>query len=142
MSNAAILYPVFVQVALTFVLLLAMGRARVGAIQKKEVRVKDIALGQSDPWPERPKAFARSFHNQFETPILFYAVVAMAIATRGVSYGMVVMAWIYVVLRLLHSAIHTGSNNVNQRFAVFIVSVIALAAMWIMLGLHVAATGG
>jgi hypothetical protein len=142
MSNAALLYPVFVQVALTFFLLLAMGRARVGAVQRHEVKVKDIALGQADPWPARPKAFARSFHNQFETPILFYAVVAMALATRGVTYGMVVLAWIYVVLRLLHAVIHTGNNNINQRFAVFIVSVVTLAAMWIMLGIHVTTTGG
>jgi hypothetical protein len=142
MSNAAILYPVFVQVALTFILLVAMGRARVGAVRKQEVKIKEIALGQPDPWPERPKAIARSFHNQFETPLLFCAVVAMAIATHAVSSGMVVLAWIYVVLRLLHAVIHTGGNNINQRFAVFIVSVIALAAMWIMLGLHVATAGG
>jgi hypothetical protein len=142
MTNAAILYPVFVQVALTFVLLLATGRLRVGALKKKEVKLKDIALGQSEPWPERPKAFARSFHNQLETPILFYAVVAFAIATRGVSYGLVMLAWIFVLLRVLHAVIHVSNNNVNQRFAVFLVSVAALAAMWVLLGMHVVATGG
>jgi hypothetical protein len=142
MTNAMLLYPVFVQVALTFVLLLATGRARVGALKTREVKLKDIALGQTDPWPTRPAQLARSFQNQLETPILFYAVVILALVTRGVSMPLIWLAWAYVALRLVHAFIHTTANNVNQRFMVFIISIGVLAAMWIMLGLHVVATGG
>jgi hypothetical protein len=141
MSNAAILYPVFVQVALTFILLLAMGRARVGAIKKREVKVGEIALGQIDPWPERPKAIARSFHNQLETPILFYAVVAIALAVKAVTPAMVMVAWAYVVIRLIHAAIHISRNTVSQRFIAFLASVALLIAMWVLLAWHVIATG-
>ena len=139
MSNASLLFPVFVQVALTFVLMIAVGRSRVGAIKRREVKVRDIALGQTDPWPDRPKAIARSFQNQFEMPMLFYAVVGFALATRGVTTMLVGLAWAYVLLRLLHAAIHTGSNNINQRFGVFVLSSAVLLAMWVLFGLHVAA---
>lgn len=141
MSQASLLYPVFVQVALTFILMIAMGRARVGALKRRELKVKDIALGQTDPWPERPKAIARSFQNQFEMPILFYAVVGLALATRGVTTALVGLAWAYVLLRLLHAAIHTGSNNVNQRFVVFLLSSAVLLAMWVVFGVQVSAMG-
>ena len=141
MSNASLLYPVFVQVALTFVLMFAMGRARVGAIRRREVKVRDIALGQADPWPERPKAIARSFHNQFEMPLLFYVLVGLVLATRSVTTTLVALAWAYVLLRLVHAAIHVGSNNINQRFGVFILSSLVLAAMWVMFGWTIVALG-
>jgi hypothetical protein len=141
MSNAALLYPVFVQVALTFVLLVAMGRTRARAVATKQVKMRDIALGQVDPWPERPQQLARAFHNQLETPILFYAAVAMALAVKAVSLPMVVLAWAFVALRLVHAAIHTGSNNVSSRFNVFGLSLLALLGMWALLVWHTVAVG-
>ena len=46
MSISAILAPLFVQVALTFVLLFWMGRSRVALLRSGEVKVRDIALGE------------------------------------------------------------------------------------------------
>ena len=46
-----VLLPLFVQVALTFVLLFWMGRSRLGAIKRKETRITDVALGQPYPNP-------------------------------------------------------------------------------------------
>ena len=81
MSVAAILAPAFVQVALTFVLMLWMGRARFAAVRAGQVKVEDIALGQR-AWPDRVMQIVNAFHNQFETPVLFYALVAFALLTR------------------------------------------------------------
>jgi hypothetical protein len=47
-----LLGPVFIQVALTFGLLYWLGPARVGAVKRGEVKVRDIALGQK-VWPDR-----------------------------------------------------------------------------------------
>ena len=81
MSIQAVLLPVFVQVGLTFILLLLMGRARFTALRAREVKLGDIALGQN-AWPDRPAQFARSYQNQFELPILFYVLVVLAIITK------------------------------------------------------------
>ena len=136
MSVTAVLLPVFVQVALTFALLVWMGRSRIGSIRSGDVKVRDIALGERN-WPTRIQQIANSYHSQFELPVLFYAIVAMALITRKADLVFVVLSWVFVVSRLVHAFIHTTSNRVSQRFMVFLVGVIALMAMWIMFALRI-----
>jgi len=76
----ALLLPVFLQIALTFGLLLALARARVSALRRGEVAMKDIALGQN-AWPAPVTQLGRAFQNQLETPALFYVLAALALAT-------------------------------------------------------------
>src|SRR3712207_6519557 len=128
MSISAVILPVLVQVGLTLLLLLWMGRTRVGHLRKGEVRVKDIALGERN-WPSRVTQIQNAYHNQFELPVLFYALVTLALITRKADLLFVVMAWVFVVSRLVHAAIHTTSNKISQRFMAFIVGVLILAAM-------------
>jgi hypothetical protein len=105
MSVPAILAPVFAQVGLTFLLLLWMGRARVAALKAGEVRIRDIALAQR-AWPERVTKIGNAFANQFETPVLFYALVALALITRKADLLFVVMSWLWVVARLAHAYVY------------------------------------
>ncbi len=129
MQATAILYPVLVQVALTFFLQVWMGRERVGAIKRRETRIPDIALGQR-AWPDRATQIANAFHNQLELPFLFYFLAAFALITSRVDAVLVALAWIFVALRLWHAFIHTTHNNVPRRFYVFFAGVMVLIAMW------------
>ena len=129
MNHAALLLPVFVQVLLTFALMGAMGRARVAALRSGALRVRDIALGQS-AWPAQATQFERAYLNQFELPVLFYAVVAMLLATNLSSTLFVVLAWLFVLTRLAHAFIHVTSNIVPQRFGAFLIGGIILMLMW------------
>ena len=130
MQATAILYPVLVQVALTFFLQLWMGRERVSAVQRRETRIPDIALGQR-AWPERATKVANAFHNQLELPFLFYFLVAFALITSRVDAVLVALAWVFVGLRLWHAFIHTTHNRVPRRFYVFFAGAVALMAMWV-----------
>jgi hypothetical protein len=136
MSISAVILPVLVQIGLTFILLLWMGRTRVSHLRKGEVRVKDIALGERN-WPSRVTQIQNAYHNQFELPVLFYALVALALITRQADMLFVVMSWMFVVSRLVHAAIHTTSNKISQRFMAFVVGVLILAAMWVIFGIRV-----
>lgn len=129
MSHASLLLPLFVQVALTFVLLFWMARVRKGAIVRKETRMSDIALGEPN-WPARVTQISNAYRNQFEVPVLFYLVCVLAIATNQVTQPLVILAWVFVVARLAHMYIHTGSNYIPHRFYGFAASVFALMGMW------------
>ena len=131
MSTQSLLLPVFAQVALTFVLMFSMAMSRTGALKRKDVRMAEIALGQQN-WPARTTQISNAYANQFEVPVLFYVVIAMAIATGLVSFPLVVLAWVFVVFRLLHAFIHVGSNFVPNRFYAFAGSVFTALAMWIV----------
>jgi hypothetical protein len=136
MSITAILLPVFVQIALTFGLLLWLGRSRVAAIKAGDVHVRDVALGERN-WPKRILQLQNAYHNQFELPVLFYALVSLALITRKADLVFVVMAWMFVASRLVHAYIHTTSNKVTLRFKAFAAGVLVLALMWIVFGLRV-----
>jgi hypothetical protein len=136
MSIPAILAPVFVQVGLTFVLLFWMGRARVAALKAGEVRMRDIALAQR-AWPERVTQIGNAFSNQFETPVLFYALVALALVTRKADLLFVAMSWLWVVARLAHAYVHATTNMVPRRFQVFVVGALILMLMWLIFAVRV-----
>lgn len=129
MSHQAILAPLFVQVAMTFVLLFTLGPVRVGAVRRGEVKVRDIALGQS-AWPDRITQLARSHDNQYQLPVLFYVLVGLAIATAKVDGVLVWGAWVFVGSRILHAVIHTTTNFIMHRFYAFVAGALVLAAMW------------
>lgn len=136
MSITAVLLPVFVQLGLTFALLFLTGGSRFGALKSGKVRVRDIALGERN-WPPRALQFQNAYHNQFEVPVLFYVLVVLALITRKADMLFVVMAWMFVVSRLVHAAIHITSNRVPRRFQAFLVGVLILLIMWTLFALRV-----
>jgi len=74
---------------------------------------------------------ADNFRNLFETPVLFFALAAIALATGYVPDWLVICSWVYFALRLLHSLIHCTYNKVYHRLAVFLASFGLLVGMWV-----------
>ena len=140
MSVAAILLPVFVQVALTFLLLGWLGRSRFAAVKAREVKVHEIALGER-AWPPRLLQIQNAYHNQFEAPVLFYVLVALALFTRQADLLFVVMSWMFVGARLVHAGIHTTSNVVSRRFTAFAVATTILVIMWVVFAVRIITLG-
>ena len=140
MSLQSLLAPVFVQVALTFALLFSLGPMRVGALRRGETKLRDIALGQN-AWPARITQVSRSFDNQFQLPVLFYVVAVLAILTRKIDPVIVSGAWVFVVSRVVHAAVHVTSNQVTQRFYAYLLGALVLAGLWIWLAIRVLGEG-
>ena len=134
MSVQMVLLPVFVLVGLTFALLLWMTTARTRALTGEETRFKDIALGQPN-WPERATQIGNCFRNQFELPLLFYILVALALPLRHADLVIVLLSWVFVVTRFAHAGIFVTSNNVRQRSLAWFAGVLVLLAMWIYFAL-------
>ena len=136
MSILWVLLPVFVEVALTFVLLFWSGFHRIGAVRRKEIHIRDIALRQPN-WPQRPTQLTNAFENQFELPVLFYLLIVLAIFTGKASLFFVILAWIFVATRLGHAAIHITHNNVPRRFWWYTAGAVVLAVMWLLFAVQI-----
>ena len=136
-----LLAPVFVQIALTFILMFATAGSRVGALRRREVKVRDIALGQS-AWPARATQIGRSFQNQFELPLLFYLAVVLALITGVGAAPFSALAWTFVASRYVHALIHTTSNVVTHRFYAFVFGSMVLVAMWGLLAVRILGAAG
>ena len=74
---------------------------------------------------------ADNFRNLFEVPVLFYALVAMVVATGNPAGWMVSGAWVFVALRVVHSLIHCTYNKVFHRLAAFLLGFAVLVSMWV-----------
>ncbi|KAB1076009.1 MAPEG family protein [Methylobacterium planeticum] len=131
MTIQAILAPVFVQVFLTFGLLIFLGRRRFAEIGAGRVRIGEIALGERN-WPPKVQAAANAFSNQFEIPLLFFALVPLALYTRKADLLFVVLAWLFVATRAAHAYIFVTSNHVPTRFRLFMAGIVILGVMWLI----------
>ena len=134
MSVQMVLLPVFILVGLTFALLLGMASARTRALTSRETSPKDIALGQPN-WPTRATQIGNCFKNQFELPLLFYALIALALPLRHADLVIVLLSWVFVVTRFAHAGIFVTSNNVQQRSLVWFAGVLVLLVMWLYFAL-------
>lgn len=135
-----ILFPVFAQVALTFILMFWTGKVRVGAVNRRDVRIKDIALGQK-AWPDDAMKVSNSFNSQFEMPILFYLVVILLLIKGQITGLLVALAWFFVATRLAHVAIYTSNNDLRYRLGFFTIGALAVLGMWVIFAIQILSGG-
>src|ERR1700730_5377053 len=131
-----VLLPVFVFVGLTFALLLWMAGARRQALVGGQTKIRDIALGQSN-WPTRATQIGNCFRNQFELPLLFYVLIALALPLRHADLFIVLMSWVFVVTRFAHAGIFVSSNDLGRRSLAWFAGVLVLLAMWLYFALKI-----
>jgi hypothetical protein len=136
MSVPMILLPVFVQVALTFILLFGMGIGRGRAVASGAVNPADVSLRQPN-WPTRVTQIGNCFANQFEIPVLFYVLIALALPLRHADLITVMLAWIFVVTRFAHAGIFVTSNDLRTRSLAWFAGALVVLAMWIYFALRI-----
>lgn len=134
MSVQMVLLPVFVQVGLTFALLLWMVGARRRALANGQTKSRDIARGQPNR-PERATQLGDCYADQFELPVLFYALIALALPLRHADLFIVMLSWVFVVTRFVHAGIFVSSNDLGRRSMAWLAGALVLLAMWIYFAL-------
>jgi len=134
-----LLLPAFVQFALTVYVLIRQGQGRVRAVRSGEVKRSEIDIKSA--YSETVQKFANNYVSQFELPVLFYVVLAFALATELIDLELIGLAWAFVGSRLLHSFVHTGANRIATRFKVFVAGLVFLVGMWAWFGLRLFVIG-
>jgi hypothetical protein len=138
MSLPTVLLPLFVQIALTFVLWFWMAYHRVTVLRSGQVKPGDVALREPN-WPPRALQIANAAHNQLEIPLLFYVLTILAIITHKADFAFVVLSWIFVLSRLAHAYIHVTSNEIALRGPSFGLGLFVLAIMWVIFSVRILA---
>jgi hypothetical protein len=124
---------------LTVYVLIRMGQGRVRAVRSGQVKRSDVDTKTA--YAETVQRFMSNYQSQFELPVLFYAVVAFALATGLIDFVLIGLTWAFVGTRLVHSFVHTGSNNIAKRFKIFAAGLVFLIAMWAWFGLRLFVIG-
>lgn len=131
-----ILITVFVQVFFTLWTIIAMGKGRVRAVKTTKLEMKDIAL-DSSRYPDDVLKLGNNMQNQFETPILLYVGVGMALSLGAVNWIMAAAAVAYIATRFRHRWIHVHQNRVRKRFMAYVYGLAALSIYWVAFGVQV-----
>jgi len=131
MTVQEVLLPLFVEVILTFALLLWLAPLRGRDFSSGVTRPENVALREPN-WSQRSLQVGYSYANQFELPVLFYVLTILAWVTRHADLIFVVLAWVFVIFRYLQAYVHVTSNRVRLRGAFFGVSALVLAIMWLI----------
>lgn len=133
------IYPMFALILLTFGVAGYLLALRVLAVRRRQVPIGYFRLNTGDqPPPQRAEAAARHYSNLFEVPLLFYITCVTAMVLDYPGRIMLILAWLYVATRLVHSLIHLSYNNVIHRLGAFSLSNLVLLAMWGLLIAHYA----
>ena len=129
-SNYSILWPMFALAFWTLSILAMVAIVRIRAGFRGEVKVRDFKTGEAPHVPERIQLPNRNYMNLLEAPVLFYVVCLVIYVTAMPGSVAIVLAWLYVLIRMLHSLIHLTYNKVMHRLAVFGLSNFVLLALW------------
>ncbi len=130
MTNDQILFPVFTLTTLTAVIWVLMYIRRIAEVSRLGIDPQTLATNGTTSARLKNVTAADNFSNLLETPVLFYVICGLLIATHRVTETQLVLAWIFVLLRVLHSVIHVTYNRVVHRWLVYVISTICLFLMW------------
>lgn len=131
-----ILYPAVAMALMTILLIFGLGFRRFAAVRTRMVNHRyyqtyDISDGE----PVSLRRHTRNVQNLFEAPPLFYAALIMIYVAGRIDQAMIIAAWAYVALRVVHSCIHMSYNKLPHRFLVYGSSMLVLLFLWIKLAI-------
>lgn len=130
MPSMAVFYPAFALVALTFVVWCRLYVVRIGQMKRERIHPQAVATSAQASAKLTDSRAADNFRNLFEMPVLFYLALIVAALGGVVSPVLLALAWLFVALRVAHSAIHCTYNKVMHRFAVYMAGAFALWTLW------------
>ena len=131
MPQKLILFPMLALVGLTILVWLRMYQLRIHYLRSNRISPEKYKLRRGyEDVPASVMAASDNLINLFEMPVLFYAATLTLYITQTADPLFVIMAWVFVLLRFVHSAIHVTYNRVVHRFAAYIVGTLVLWCLW------------
>ena len=127
MSASSILWPMLAHIGWVFLLYVWLTYARWVAVKRGEVDYSSFVFSREEPLAVA--RIPRNLANQFELPVMFYALVVLLIALGKVTLFDVVAAWVFVAGRVIHTLVQTLTDNVPLRGQVFMINFLAVLAL-------------
>ncbi|MCP2678565.1 MAPEG family protein [Maricaulaceae bacterium NA33B04] len=74
---------------------------------------------------------AANLNNQFQAPVFFHIIALTLWLADLVSSADLILAWIFVAGRMIHTLVHAFTANVIARGLVFSINFTALCGLWL-----------
>lgn len=138
MSAMMYLYPMLALMLLTVFVSFFLVKTRIGFLKKNKVYPHKVSTREKmkAETPDNVQAPSDNYENLFELPVLFYALCIAAVAAGIQSIFLLVLAWLFVVARTVHSVIHCTYNKTMHRAKAFFASFGIFMLMLICFAYH------
>lgn len=139
MNQGLMFYPVLAMIILTVIALYLMFRGRQNAVRSGAVSAAYFkTYDTGEKLPRAARQAERCYHNLLESSPPFYITCVAAIALARVDLVFLILAWTYVLFRVLQTVVHLTNNKLGMRSRLYMLSWIALLAFAIRLGYVIA----
>jgi hypothetical protein len=129
--HSPILAPIVALVAWSLVMQVWLYATRIPAMRAARTPL-DPNLPPSElvgALPPQVRWKADNYNHLMEQPTIFYAV-ALALALMDLGGGLnLILAWAYVVLRIIHSLVQATVNKIVVRFSMFMLASLCLVSL-------------
>jgi hypothetical protein len=128
--DTSIFHPAVAMAVLTFLVSIRLLFVRVGTMRRERIHPQSVATSGAMAARLTDTRVADNFRNLFELPVLFYLGLTVAAFAGLATFTLLALAWTFVALRVVHSAIHCTYNKVMHRFYAYIAGWLVLAVLW------------
>lgn len=130
MYQNMILYPAMAMLLLNLAVAVVLLARRVKAVQQG-MNPGYFRFNRGVKLPDDLLTAEQHYQNIHEMPIVFFSLVVLTYLAAEVNLLFLILAWCYVILRLIHTFIHLGHNNLLWRRNAFVASFVVLSVMWL-----------
>ena len=138
MTRSICILPLLTMVFLTFAVWVYLFALRIPEIKRRRINPEDLKdRAEAHQLLTVSAAASNNLKNLFEVPVLFYVAAMLAMLLLIQDGLLVLLAWGFVILRIVHSIIQCSYNRVMHRFIVYITSCLFLVFLWIRLASYI-----
>jgi hypothetical protein len=119
--------PVVALVIWSLIMLIWLYATRIPAMSKAKLKPGQASKAEMEQLPSAN--VANNYNHLMEQPTLFYAIcfaLQFMDQANDINIG---LAWLYVVIRVVHSLVQATVNIIIVRFLIFIVGSLVLGAL-------------
>jgi hypothetical protein len=127
MYEHGMITPVVALVIWSLVMLIWLYATRIPAMSKAKVKPGSATKAQMEALPSAN--VANNYNHLMEQPTLFYALclsLQLLDQAHDINIG---LAWLYVVIRIIHSLVQATVNTIIIRFTIFMLGSLVLGAL-------------
>jgi hypothetical protein len=138
MSFNPILLPLLSMVFLTFAVWIYLFALRIPETKQLKIDLDELRdRAKAHQILTVSAAASNNLKNLFELPVLFYLAAMLAMLLLIQDSLLVLLAWGFVIMRIVHSIIQCTYNRVMHRFMAYMISCLFLVFLWIRLGSYI-----
>ena len=130
-----IIHPLIGMIVLTLLVAIRLLYFAINSTLTGKVHIKQFRIYDGE-FPTYVQS-RQHYKNMFEIPILFYILCILLIINNNYTQFDVIVAWGFVLFRVLHSLARIPNRDVNLRFGLFSGSFIMLVIGWINFSLKI-----